>query len=332
MSAPMVRTVLGDVPADQLGVCYAHEHVLVSGGALAFGDRQFLLDDPGRALAEIQIAKDAGLSAMVDATPCASGRNVLELARISHASGIHIVATTGLHLVSSYVGRHWITQYSEAQLAMLFVADVEEGIDRHDYVGPIVERVPHRAGVIKVASADEELSAAEKTVFTAAARASLQTGAPILTHTNGPESGHAQVDFLVGAGISPDRIILSHLDRRPDSGAIAEVIADGAYVELDQAARNPDATLKVILGLLAAGLGEQIVVGMDMGRRRYWHSYGGQPGLAFLLTTLRDRLRASGVPDPVIHRFFVDNPARAFSLLQNPQTAPATPTGRTAGL
>jgi phosphotriesterase-related protein len=325
----MIRTVHGDVPAAQLGACYAHEHVL-GGGAPGYADDQFLLDDPERARAEIRIARAAGLAAMVDATPCAMGRNVLELARISRDSGIHIVAATGLHLASSYVQRHWMTQYGEAELERLFVADLEEGIDEHDYVGPIVRRTPHRAGVVKIASGGRHLSPVETTVFGAAARASIRTGAPILTHTDGPESAGAQVEFLAGAGVHPGRIILSHLDRRPDVAAIAGLLAAGSYAELDQAARNPDATLSVILGLMAAGLGDRILVGMDMGRRRYWQSYGGRPGLAFLLIDFTERLKASGVPEADVRRLFVDNPARAYAFVPEPARAGAAPASTTA--
>jgi predicted metal-dependent phosphotriesterase family hydrolase len=41
------------------------------------------------------------------------------------------------------------------QLADLFVADIEDGIDANDYSGPLVDRTPHKAGVIKVGGSDE---------------------------------------------------------------------------------------------------------------------------------------------------------------------------------
>ncbi len=314
MNEAVVRTVNGDVPASELGACYAHEHVLVDGGALAYANDEYLLSDRRRARSELRAARLAGLRSMVDATPCGFGRNVIELARISDQTGIHVVAATGLHLASSYVRRHWISEYSARQLEELFLADVEIGIDRHDYVGPFVRRVPHRAGVIKVASAGTSLTSVEKRVFSAAARASRRSGAPLLTHTDGPACGAAQVEFLTRAGVVPDRIVLSHLDRSKDVKAIADLAALGVFVELDQAPRDADATLRVVLELLDAGCGAQILLGMDMGRRRYWQAYGGWPGLAFLIETFSARLRSSGSSADEVHRLLVDNPARAFAL------------------
>jgi hypothetical protein len=44
------------------------------------------------------------------------------------------------------------------QLADLFTADIQVGVDRYDYTGPIVDRTGHRAGVIKVATAGDHRS------------------------------------------------------------------------------------------------------------------------------------------------------------------------------
>jgi predicted metal-dependent phosphotriesterase family hydrolase len=56
------------------------------------------------------------------------------------------------------------------------------------------------------------------------------------------------------------------------------------------------------------------MLGMDMGRRRYWRHYGGEPGLDHLLTTFQDLLERAGISAPSLTRMFVAHPARAFSL------------------
>lgn len=137
----------------------------------------------GRAAPEPrQDCSAAEVRAMVDAMPCASGRKVLELARISRSTGIHVIAATGLHTARYYEGAPWTREEPPAVLGELFRADIETGIDRYDYTGPVVRRTSHRAGIIKCAPLCERPDAAERRVFEAAASAHLATGALLLTH------------------------------------------------------------------------------------------------------------------------------------------------------
>lgn len=148
----IVRTVLGDVPASELGVCYAHEHIFIGRSFTTFVTPDFQIDDVGVATAELSDFHAAGGRAMVDSMPCDCGRNVASLAEISCASGVHIVAPTGLHLETYYPPGHWSERLTAKQIAALFVAEIELGADANDYGGPQMERLPNRCGVIKVAS------------------------------------------------------------------------------------------------------------------------------------------------------------------------------------
>jgi len=55
------------------------------------------------------------------------------------------------------------------------------------------------------------------------------------------------------------------------------------------------------------------VLGMDAARRKYWRSYGGGPGLRFLLMEFVPRLRAAGLSAEDVDTIFVRNPAGAFA-------------------
>jgi phosphotriesterase-related protein len=134
-----VRTINGDISAQDLGITYAHEHVVLDAPIAEDRFPHTLLDDDNAAITELRACADAGVSAMVDALPCAIGRHPQRLAAISRATGIHIIATTGLHTSKWYPGLSWANELPARQLADLFVADVEEGIDRFDYRGPVVE-------------------------------------------------------------------------------------------------------------------------------------------------------------------------------------------------
>jgi phosphotriesterase-related protein len=315
--APFVRTVLGDIAPADLGVTYAHEHLVIDGGRMVEMSPDFLLADVDRAVEEVGSAARLGLRSVVDAMPCDLGRNVIKLAEISRRAGVNVVASTGLHLAAYYPDDHWAVSMSTDELAERFVADIDMGIDADDYHGSAIHRTSHRAGVIKVASGRDILSAHEIKVFDAAAAAHLATGAPILTHCTDGTAGLEQVRLLTGAGVRPDAVTLSHTDKVVDRGYHREILASGVFVEYDQAFRWPaggdNGTLTLLRWMLEDGLGDRLMLGLDAARQGYWSAYGGTPGMAFLLSEFSERLAATGIGTEARRRVLVDNPARAFA-------------------
>ncbi len=310
----MIRTLLGDIEAADLGVCYAHEHIIIDDSVATLRCPGIELPSVENGIEELRRFHAAGGRAMVDSMPCDAGRNVVKLSEVSRGSGVHILCPTGLHLSKYYDPGHWSHRYGVDQLTALFLADIEEGIDRFDYSGPVVERTEHRAGLIKVATEGVKLTPRAQRIFEAAARAQLATGVAVLTHTEGGEGALEQVECLTGHGVRADRIVLSHTDRKPDPGYHREILSTGACVEYDSGFRwkgdgNPTLDL---LEQLFGDFPDQIMLGMDAARPAYWVSYGGGPGLDFLLTTFTRMMRERGLGDEAWRRIFLANPARAY--------------------
>jgi 5-phospho-D-xylono-1,4-lactonase len=311
-----VRTVLGDVDPSGLGITYAHEHLVIDGGRPVQLVPEFDLGDVDRMAVEIEEAKAYGLASVVDAMPCDAGRNVGKLAELSRRTGINVVAPTGLHHDRYYGPAHWSHRVTADQLADLFVADIEDGIDANDYSGPIVERTEHRAGVIKVAGSEGGPSPRDRRVFEAAAEAHLRTGAPILTHCEGGTGALEQVRLLVDLGVTLAHVALSHVDKVVDRGYHRELLSSGAVAEYDGSFRwgdKPNGTLQLITWMAEDGLDDRIVLGMDAARQSYYHAYGGKPGLVWLVDGFRALLGAAGIDSEVRERMFIANPARVFA-------------------
>lgn len=311
---PFARTVLDDISAEEMGVTYAHEHLIIDPSFTTYTTPDFELSDVEKAVQELREFKRAGGRTLVDSMPCDSGRNVRKLAAVSRGAGVNILAPTGLHLPKYYDPGHWGNTYDVEQLARLFIEDIEQGIDAHDYSGPIVERTAHRAGVIKIATGPM-FTAREERIFMAAAEAHKQTGAPILTHTEQGELGLEQVERLEALGVDLQHVVLSHLDRKPERSYHREILSSGVKVEYDSAFRwkpgqgNP--TLDLVVELLPE-YQSQIMLGMDAARRSYWRSYGGSPGISFLLTDFTNRLQAAGLNEGLLKRMFVETPAETY--------------------
>ena len=316
-----VRTVLGDIEPADLGPTYAHEHLVIDGGRPVELYPDFLLADVEKAVAELEAARAVGLAAIVDAMPAGAGRNVRKLAEISRRTGVHVVAPTGLHLSRYYPDDAWTERESADELAARFATDVTDGIDEHDYMGPVVERTEHRAGVIKVAGS-EPMTDRERRAFEAAAVAHVETGAPILTHCTEGVGALEQLRVLTEHGVPSAHVTLSHTDKVVDRGYHREILATGAFVEYDQGFRwkvgAENGTLTLLAWMIEDGHGNRLMLGMDAARQGYWATYGGTPGWTFLLGAFAEAMRDHGIDADVQHEIFVANPARVFAFAERP--------------
>jgi phosphotriesterase-related protein len=310
------RTVLGDVPTEELGIVYAHEHLVIHGGRPVQLFPDFELADVGKAVAELAPCQELGLRTVVDAMPADCGRDVLMLAEISRASGVNVIAPSGLHHERYYHDRHWSVRLPVEEIAGLFVADIEEGIDELDYNGPIVKRTGHKAGVMKVAGSADGPSPRDERIFAAAATAQHRTGCPILTHCEGGSGALEQVEVLVKHGGDPAHIVLSHVDKIADRGYLRDIAATGVRVEYDQAFRwgdKPNGTLQLLEWAAEDDLLGHITLGLDAARQGYWTEFGGEPGWTYLLGTFAGLMRERGLGDAEQRILFVEAPGAAFS-------------------
>ncbi len=313
----IIRTVLGDIASDDLGVCYAHEHIVIDRSFVTQQYPDFLLEDIDRIAAELHAYRLAGGRAMVDSMPCGGGRSVTKLALVSSRSGVHILCPTGVHLEKYYPHGHWTERATVEQLSKIFIDEIEHGIDANDTNGPNLNRTVHKAGLIKVASGLNSIALREQRVFEAAAISHNKTGVPILTHTEQGTAALLQIELLSRMGVHPSHVVISHLDRKPDLTYHREVLSTGVFLEYDSAFRwkggdNP--TRDLLLDLASDGYLNQLMVGMDAARSRYWTSFDGSPGLSFLLGPFSQELRDRGWTDQHLNIVFVRNPALAYSL------------------
>src|SRR5438270_212465 len=127
---PFIRTVMGDIPASAAGICYSHEHIIIDPSFTTFCNPEFLLDAVDLACADVQEFRQAGGKTLIDSMPCGGGRNPVKLAEICGRTGVNIVCPTGLHLEKYYPPGHWGEHISAEHMAELFIAEIEEGIDR----------------------------------------------------------------------------------------------------------------------------------------------------------------------------------------------------------
>ncbi|MCX4669083.1 phosphotriesterase [Streptomyces sp. NBC_01381] len=296
-----VRTVLGDVAPESLGICDAHDHLYLTSPQLP--DQE--LDSTAGAARELAAFRAAGGGSLVQWTPYGMGRHAGDLPELSRTTGVHAVAATGLHQAAHYAPE-LLALLRAGDLGALFIRELTQGIGDTGV----------RAGLIKVAGGFHGLDAHARWTMEAAAEAHRATGAPIAVHLELGTGALDVLDVLCGElGVPPARVILGHLNRSPDLTLHQEAAKAGAHLAFDGPSRAHHATdwrmPDAVRALADAGFADQLLLGGDTttaGAR----SVNGGPGMPHLLRRVRPRLQlAAG--EGVVEQILTTNPARAFA-------------------
>jgi phosphotriesterase-related protein len=328
-----VMTVLGPVPASELGAVTMHEHLHLDQYAEAEGttppERVALLRDCG--IPALRRLHDHGCHTLVDATPMPMRAEPWVYAMLAREANLHIVLATGFYREAwereswEYAGcptypHRWmdprVAAWDVEALADLLVQECEQGIRGSDV----------RAGIIKLASTRTAFTPLEEKAFRAGALAQRRTGLCITTHVEpGLEplaSPVAQLDLLEAAGADPSRVILGHVQphlvRLP--GEVQQCLDRGASLCITnlQAEGNDSywrAVVDAIRRLFDAGFGDRLTLGLDWAFDNVTGpfvscSWMPLPPYVYLFTHVLPRWKEFGLTDEEVTQILVRNPAR----------------------
>ncbi|GHB19007.1 hypothetical protein GCM10010377_05990 [Streptomyces viridiviolaceus] len=182
-----VNTVLGPVPAEELGFVAIHEHIGYGMPGSELDTRWWKSPEQRyeETVPKLRRFHQLGGGTFVDATGICNGRDVDHYKSLSAKTGVHIVACTGF--VGGDTALPHFARADVDYLTRQFVHEITVGIGD---TGSL-------AGVIKVGvSRGGRMTDLDKRIYRAAARAALATGVPILRH-------RGQVSFDITA-LCPD--------------------------------------------------------------------------------------------------------------------------------
>src|ERR1700684_1298086 len=218
-----VQTVQGPIEADALGVTLVHEHVRFRDEAVASQwpgryDEQLELD---AALVAVGAAKDRGVRTIVDPTAMFGGRDVRFMKRVADQSGVRIVACTGIYSYD-YLP-HYFANRDVDVMADHFVEDIEIGVQGTEI----------RAAFLKCAADAAGVTENVEKIHRAVARASVQTGVPIMAHSMpAVGTGPRQVEIFQEEGVDLARVQIAHCGDTDDLDYIEGLLEKGVYAGL----------------------------------------------------------------------------------------------------
>jgi len=318
----VIRTLLKDVPPETLasGAVLFHEHLSIHYPLTrALAAKQGVQpptnfsDDVDLMVAETRAAGKEGVSCIVDGGHPDMDRSLDALKRIAAESGVHIVASGGYYMQRNY----------PPEIAAKTVEQIADDLVRQ----ATIERL---GAYGEIGQQGGELTAEERKVFTAVAKAQARTGLPIFTHNaylgtipvNPPvprEAALRQLDVLEAGGAKPEKIAIGHvccLDE-PNAEVAKQVARRGAFVGFDRVTIQtlPDAKrVAMILALLEAGYADNLLLSSDFSSGRALKKNGG-PGLAQTVTVFGKMLLDAGVTRDTLHAILVDNPRRFLAFV-----------------
>jgi phosphotriesterase-related protein len=312
-----VQTVQGPVDAEELGVVLAHEHV-------RFRDEAVAAEWPGRyddqaeldaALEAVEAAKSRGVQSIVDPTAMFGGRDVRFMRRVADQTGVRILACTGIYSYD-YLPHYFENRDIDA-MAEHFVSDLESGVQGTEI----------RAAFLKCAADAAGVTEHVEMIHRAVARASVQTGAPIMAHSMpAVATGPRQVEIFAEEGVDLARVQIAHCGDTDDVDYIERLLAKGVYVGLDRYGLEMflpiDKRNATTAELLRRGHAERLMISQDYCATIDW--YPPEAAAAFesdgrirnwSMTLVFDEvipvLREQGVmDDQTFQTIFTENPKR----------------------
>lgn len=256
----MVNTVMGPIPADQLGETLIHEHICCADWSMRMNlGEQFFQFEPvvAQAVTKLKQAKQAGVDTICDGTPINLGRDIHLIRAVAEQVPVHIVASSGLY----FQEEPWLTFQDPERVYEWLSYEAREGI-----AGTGI-----KPGIMKAATEHLGITPILTKTLTAVGRVAAEADLPIFCHhAVGSGDGPDIVALFASCGVDPARVTIGHCSDSNDLDYLRRVLSTGCYIGMDRlafyATRNSlENVARNIAQLIEDGYGSRILLSHDWG-------------------------------------------------------------------
>src|SRR5262245_44175323 len=312
---PTVETTGGPVDADALGLTLIHEHFRAADEGMRF---QFphLYDEQAEwdaAMSDANAIQGHGVRTVVEPSAMFLTRDATFSKRVADESGLQIVLATGVytydHLPQPLLNR------TEDQIAEIFVHEIENGI----------QGTGIKPAFIKCAADEPGVTPNVEKVHRAAARASKQTGKPIMAHSR-PASGTGleQMRVFTEEGVDPAKVQIAHTGDTDDLDYIGRLLDTGCWIGMDRYGLDLFLPLEqrnaTVLTLLEQGHADRMFLSQDYCSSLDWFPIEVQEylranevpqwSMTLLFDSVIPELKERGMTQGQLDQMMVENPKR----------------------
>jgi phosphotriesterase-related protein len=308
-----VESVNGPLELDQLGPTLIHEHFRSTDEALRM---QFphLYDEDAEweaAITDARAVAGHGIKTVVEPSAMFLTRDARFSKRVADESGLNIILATGVytydHLPQPLMNR------TEDQIAEIFVHEIENGIQGTDI----------KPAFIKCAADEPGVTPNVEKIHRAAARASLQTGRPIMAHSRpASETGLDQMRVFTEEGVDPAKVQIAHTGDTENLDYIEKLLDTGCWIGLDRYGLDiflpTERRNATTLALLERGYVERMFLSQDFCSTLDWFtaevaeilraSEVPNWSMTFLFEQVIPTLKEGGMTDEQLGQMMEENP------------------------
>jgi phosphotriesterase-related protein len=308
-----VETVNGPVDLEELGLTLIHEHFRATDEAARF---QFphLYDEAAEweaAVSDANAVRGHGVQTVVEPSVMFLNREAAFSKRVADESGLNVILATGVytyeHLPQVLMNRN------EDQLAEIFVHEIEQGI----------QGTGIKAAFIKCAADEPGVTPNVEKIHRAAARASQQTGRPIMAHSR-PASGTGldQMRIFTEEGVDPAKVQIAHTGDTDDLDYIERLLDTGCWIGMDRYGLDiflpTEQRQATVLALLEKGHADRMFLSQDWCSTLDYFTPELEEQLkpvaapnwsmTFLFEQVIPELKERGMSDDQLDQMMVENP------------------------
>lgn len=299
---------------NELGATLIHEHMRTRSEAVAIQFPHLYDENEEYELAKAQVlgTKEYGIKTIFDPTVMGLDRDVTLMERISRETGVQIIAATGVYTFNVLPTR--FAANSVDFLAEQFVRDIEVGI-QHTHI---------KAGFLKCATDAQGVTLDVEKVLRAVARAHVQTGLPIMTHSHpATETGLRQIEVFEQEGVDLTKVLIGHCGDTDNLDYIERVLAYGVFIGMDRYGISrvlpTEKRNETVLKLIEKGYTSKMFLSQDYccttdlyKPNHLKKNVHPDWSMTFLLQKVLPQLKEAGVTDADIQMMMVDNVKRWY--------------------
>jgi len=312
-----IMTVGGAISPEALGLCLHHEHIVSRFGEDPEEKPPYNYEHAINDVTPyLKYMKELGCQSIMCCTAKYFGRDVKLLQKISEASGMNIIANTGIYGAANdrYVPE-FAFKSDAKEIADLWIAEFTNGIDGSSI----------KPGFIKVGIDNGPLSEIDAKLVRAGAICHKNTGLTLQVHTgDNVESVNKQLNILEEEGVSPSAWIWIHAQNVKNADDLLSAAKKGAWISLDalrtanyyeqrkDASISVERHLELLLLLKKNGYLGQALLSHD--GSSYPQQGKSKRTFEVLFTTFIPMMSAAGFSSNEIDQLLIENPKNAYMI------------------